>query len=179
LCAGCIGELHYNYYRDYDSSTGRYLQADPRGILLDFSDPQRRAATQAGLPMPSYGYVSGLNHSYGYTNQNPLINVDPTGEGIIAGSICLGAGAIYNAASIADLGLKTAELNSIQDNIDKLENECPEQERSETYNNYLEALREEHQQLAAQTIKEHGPAVAEAGFFAIACAMALSPLIPF
>ncbi|MBX2809165.1 MAG: RHS domain-containing protein, partial [Cellvibrionaceae bacterium] len=33
--------LHYNHYRTYDPQTGRYLTTDPRGILLDFSDPQR------------------------------------------------------------------------------------------------------------------------------------------
>ncbi len=72
--------LHYNYYRDYDPSTGRYIQSDPRGILLDFSDPQRRVAAQMGLPIPGYGYVNGLNHLYGYTGQSSLMYIDPTGE---------------------------------------------------------------------------------------------------
>ncbi|GAB0154362.1 hypothetical protein MnBA_37620 [Marinobacterium sp. BA1] len=72
--------LHYNYYRDYDPSTGRYIQSDPRGILLNFSDPQRRVTAQMGLPIPGYGYVNGLNHLYGYTGQNSLMYIDPTGE---------------------------------------------------------------------------------------------------
>lgn len=47
--------LHYNYYRDYDPSTGRYLQPDPIGL--------------AGGPNP-----------YTYANNNPLRFIDPTGE---------------------------------------------------------------------------------------------------
>ncbi len=46
--------LHYNYFRDYDPSTGRYVEADPIGL------------------------EGGLN-LYGYANQNPLSFTDPLG----------------------------------------------------------------------------------------------------
>jgi RHS repeat-associated protein len=46
--------LHYNYFRNYDPSTGRYLQSDPVGL------------------------VGGMN-TYGYAYQNPLIHTDPLG----------------------------------------------------------------------------------------------------
>jgi RHS repeat-associated protein len=46
--------IYYNYYRDYDSNTGRYLQSDPVGIR------------------------GGLN-PFGYAAQNPAVNVDPLG----------------------------------------------------------------------------------------------------
>jgi RHS repeat-associated protein len=46
--------LHYNYFRDYDPTTGRYLQPDPLG-------------TTAGLNL--YAYVAG----------NPIIRVDRNG----------------------------------------------------------------------------------------------------
>ncbi len=46
--------LHYNYFRDYDPSTGRYVQSDPIGL------------------------GGGLN-TYSYALQNPMTHVDPSG----------------------------------------------------------------------------------------------------
>ena len=47
--------LHQNWMRDYDPTTGRYLQADPLGL------------------------VDGSSSVYGYAGQSPLRNVDPNG----------------------------------------------------------------------------------------------------
>ena len=52
--------LHYNYFRDYDPSTGRYVQSDPIGL------------------------VGGLN-TYGYVGGNPLLYSDS--YGLCIGSI--------------------------------------------------------------------------------------------
>ncbi|MGH9893496.1 MAG: RHS repeat-associated core domain-containing protein, partial [bacterium] len=46
--------LHYNYFRDYDPSVGRYGESDPIGLL------------------------GGLN-TYAYVDSSPLRNVDPDG----------------------------------------------------------------------------------------------------
>jgi RHS repeat-associated protein len=57
-------ELYYNYYRDYDVSLGRYVQADPIGL-------------------------DGDTNPYLYAGGNPLSGIDPLG--LQAGSIPLRA----------------------------------------------------------------------------------------
>ena len=47
-------KLHYNYFRSYDSRTGRYTQGDPIGL-------------------------DGGWHRFSYVDGNPLTNIDPTG----------------------------------------------------------------------------------------------------
>ena len=71
---------HYNYFRDYDPTTGRYIQSDPIGILRDYSNPLLQAAIQAGIPLqPLHLKPPRLNHLYGYVDQNPLNDIDPFG----------------------------------------------------------------------------------------------------
>ncbi|MDO9160954.1 MAG: RHS repeat-associated core domain-containing protein, partial [Methylococcaceae bacterium] len=52
--------LHYNYFRDYDPSTGRYIASDPIGLK------------------------GGLN-TYIYANNNPINLIDPDGRIPIVG----------------------------------------------------------------------------------------------
>ncbi|MBV6825364.1 RHS repeat-associated core domain-containing protein [Pseudomonas sp. PD9R] len=53
-------DLHYNYFRNYNPKTGRYVESDPIGLK------------------------GGLN-SYGYANGNPLKYIDPLGMESIFG----------------------------------------------------------------------------------------------
>lgn len=67
-------KTHYNYFRDYDPATGRYIQSDPIGL-------------QGGLNL------------YGYANANPIKYSDPTGENpILVNGIRLAIGAALTAA---------------------------------------------------------------------------------
>jgi RHS repeat-associated protein len=55
--------LYYNYFRDYDPQTGRYVQSDPAGAVLNPRAPAPRR----------------LNHLYLYVASNPLRYSDPLG----------------------------------------------------------------------------------------------------
>jgi RHS repeat-associated protein len=56
--------LAYNYFRDYDPQTGRYVQPDPLGVKVSGKS----------------GATAKLNQMYGYANQDPLRFIDPRGE---------------------------------------------------------------------------------------------------
>jgi RHS repeat-associated protein len=75
---------HYNYFRDYDPAIGRYVQADPLGVMLARS-PELQ---------------SQLNHMYGYVNGNPIKFVDYRG-------LCACSGGTWNQ-DFGDFGFQVA-----------------------------------------------------------------------
>lgn len=78
--------LHYNYFRDYDPTTGRYVEADKLDIVGRSYDPQ---LVLFGFQNNNWFEFNGeiyyddqstapenLNHLYGYAGNNPLKNID-------------------------------------------------------------------------------------------------------
>jgi len=77
--------LHYNYFRDYEAGTGRYVESDPIGL-------------KGGIA------------TYAYTFNRPLMFSDPTGEAVPAILVCLGGGCEAAVAWCAAVGATAVTL---------------------------------------------------------------------
>src|SRR5690606_24598883 len=94
--------LHYNYFRDYDPTTGRYLQSAPIGL------------------------AGGIN-MYGYVRGSPVNYVDPLGlnpvagcmVGSFAGPVGCGAGATAGLGVMALMGILSMSGDTPNDEVEK------------------------------------------------------------
>ena len=101
--------MHYNYFRDYDPSTGRYLSSDPLGI------------------------DGGLN-TYAYSNLNPVVYFDPTGgtpvhavRGIFWIGGRIGTGINYGIQALTGASLGILLYDALNSDEAVTESESPEQ----------------------------------------------------
>jgi len=89
---------HYNYFRDYDPAIGRYLEADPIGVIglrSRLEGRSDRASVLAGGFANPNLFVSQLRANlFDYVDGLPLTKIDPTGQwGFQAFAIAVGTGA--------------------------------------------------------------------------------------
>jgi len=75
--------LHYNTFRDYDPSTGRYVQSDPIGTILYQGMATQglaaRGSVDRELAAKLWSNLPEFNHSYAYAGGNPLSKTDSLG----------------------------------------------------------------------------------------------------
>jgi RHS repeat-associated protein len=71
--------LHYNYFRDYDPQTGKYLQSDPIGL------------------------AAGTTNTFGYVGGNPVGFNDPFGLFTMADMPSLPSGVVDFGAGLGDV----------------------------------------------------------------------------
>ncbi|HCF3706810.1 TPA: RHS repeat protein [Pseudomonas aeruginosa] len=84
--------LHYNYFRDYDPETGRYVESDPIGL------------------------AGGLN-TLGYAGQNPVMHQDPDGLAFMLLALPFAGGTSLGSAltSATALGIGAWGLTTLGD----------------------------------------------------------------
>jgi len=121
-----LADLYYNRYRDYDPSTGRYIQADPIGLAGDTNpyvyaggnpvtgiDPSGLYEVSGHSSEGQFSLIGTIGDVYGDINCNRPITVNDTPRSI-AGAMILGvidAGELrLGAAALGKLGGLTRQV---------------------------------------------------------------------
>lgn len=118
-------------------------------------------------------------NTYSYVENNPLRWKDPTGKLIITAGICTVAGGVNSILNHAELNDLLETLNSINDQIQMLENQCPMEKQPDWYSDYIRKLRKEALQATAAYAKANATGVLADEATALSCAAALSaPFLP-
>ena len=105
--------------------------------------------------------------------------VDPSGELIITASICTISGGINSILNHAELNDLLETLNSINDQIQELENQCPAEKQPEWYRDYILKLKKEALRATAAYAKANATGSIADAATVLSCAAALSaPFLP-
>jgi RHS repeat-associated protein len=88
-----ISRLHYNYYRDYDPQTGRYIESDPLLGLTSWVTGTPTLVVPALLRWPKW------LAPYTYVTNQPISEIDPFGMGPLNILKCLWYGKQFSEAA--------------------------------------------------------------------------------
>lgn len=95
------------------------MQADPLGILLKPTEPQR-ILVSGGVKLPSL-QKRRINQLYVYGDSNPSVNIDLYGEGPITAGICEASGTAASWWASSDSAQELSDLlDPLYDQLDRI-----------------------------------------------------------